>query len=134
MKSLIPFKDRVPTTSLFDDMFNTSLRNFFGDSAFTGKSLYATVVDEKDKYVVKAEVPGLSEEDIKIDFENGTVSIEASYKEESKNSFRSGSWNWSYYIPNVDSEKINATLKNGILSIEMPKLEKPESRKIQINK
>jgi len=131
MKSLMPFKDKtLATTSLFDEMFNTSLRNFFGDS--TSMNLYANVLDEKDKYVVKAEVPGLSEDDIKVDYENGTVNIVASYKEETKNSFRSGSWNWSYYIPNVDAEKINASLKNGILSIDLPKQEKLESKKIKI--
>lgn len=128
MKNLVPFRDRVPT--LFDEMLD--MRNFFGNSAFSGKALYANVSDEKDKYVVKAEVPGLSEEDVKVDYENGTISIEAAYKEETKNSFRSGSWNWSYYIPNVDAEKINASLKNGILTIDIPKQEKPESKKIQI--
>jgi len=132
MKSLVPFGSRTP--SLFDEMFNTSFRNLINDSTLSSKNLYANIVEEKDKYVVKAEIPGLSEDDIKLDFENGTISIEASYKEESKNSFRSGSWNWSYYIPNVDTEKINASLKDGILTVDLPKQEKALSKKIQINK
>jgi len=131
MKNLVPFGSR---TSLFDEMFNTSLRNIFNDSTFSSKNLYANIVEEKDKYIVKAEIPGLSEDDVKLDFENGTISIEASYKEESKNSFRSGSWNWSYYIPNIDADKINASLKDGILTVELLKQEKILGKKIQINK
>jgi len=130
MKSLIPFRER----SLFDEMFNTSFKSLLNDSAFSGRNLYANIVEEKDKYVVKAEVPGLSEDDIKLDFENGTVSIEASYKEESNNSFRSGSWSWSYYVPGVDADNINASLKDGILTVDLPKQEKALSKKIQISR
>jgi len=129
MKSLIPFRER----SLFDEMLDMPFRSLLGQSAFD-KNLYANIIEEKDKYIVKAEVPGLSEDDVKLNFENGTISIEASYKEESKNSFRSGSWSWSYYIPNVDPDKIGASLKDGILTVDLPKQEKALSKKIQINK
>jgi len=132
MKNLVPFESRTP--SLFDEMFNTSLRNLFNDSTLSNKNLYTNIIEENNKYIVKAEIPGLSEDDIKLNFENGTISVEAFYKEELKNSFRSGSWSWSYYIPNVDAEKIHASLKDGILTVDLPKQEKALSKKIQINK
>ena len=120
--------------SLFDDFFNFPARNLFRNLAEENysRSLNANVKEENDKFIVQAEVPGLEEKDIDVSFSGNSLTIKAEYKDETKNLSRSGSWSWVYYIQDADSEKIEASLKNGVLKIEIPKIEKSESKKIII--
>ena len=135
MNSLTPWRTnrREPSVRSMLDLFDMPMRSFFDDPFFNRKSLNADISEEQDKYVVKAEVPGLSEDNIDINFENGKLNIVAQYKEEDKSSMRSGSWSWSYYIPNVSSDAISAEMKNGILSVSLPKSESSKAQKIKIN-
>ncbi len=107
----------------------------FADLAPTNRHYLNVIVDvdEKDNYVIKAEVPGIKEEDLDVSYENGIVTITAEYKEEGKNVFRKGKYARSFRLLDVDAEKTEATLKDGILTVVMPKAEDRKSRKIKIN-
>jgi HSP20 family protein len=132
MKSLVPFNSKgMQPRSLLDEMFSLGdliETPFFGGS----KRLNANISEEEDKYVVNVEVPGLTDDDIQLSFENNNLSIVAAYKEETKNSIRSGSWSWSYYLPNIQADQIDANLKNGVLMIQLAKEPKAISKKITI--
>lgn len=97
------------------------------------------VREEKDHYLLEAEMPGLTEKDVDIKLEGNLLSIKAEKqeKEESKKDGylirerRSRSYSRSFVLPDdVDPEKIEASFKNGVLDLRMPK--KPESKPKQI--
>ena len=102
------------------------------------------VLDEGDHYIINAEIPGVSKEDIKLNVSDNNVEISAQHKEEKeekkKNYIRKERRAFSFHrslpLPDkVDSSKTKAKLNNGILSVEIPKINptpKPKSQDIDI--
>lgn len=98
------------------------------------------IAEENDRLLVRVEVPGVDEKDLKVNFEDGLLMISGERQFERKDDRnyhrieRSyGSFSRSFTLPrNVDSSKISATFKNGILEIEVPKLEEAKPKQIQI--
>ena len=98
---------------------------------------------EKDgKYFLNAELPGLKRDDISISIEDGYVTVRGkkeTNKEEEGTSYylketRSGSFSRSFRLPGkVDKENINATFKDGVLTLAMPLEKAPETKKIEIH-
>jgi len=92
-------------------------------------------------YVVRAELPGMEpDKDIEITVENGTLTIHAERREETKEAhrseFRYGSFTRSMALPDqTDTEHITATYDKGILEVKVPvPEEKAEGRRIEITK
>jgi HSP20 family protein len=90
------------------------------------------VVEEKDKYEITAEIPGIQKEEVDINLKKDIIEISAEHKEQNeikKENFirRERSRNIFYRkIPlpnNVDKKGIEATLNNGIISLTLPKVE-----------
>ncbi|HEV2721748.1 MAG TPA: Hsp20/alpha crystallin family protein [Thermoanaerobaculia bacterium] len=124
------------------------LEPFFGrfnflDDAVQGNT-WAPAVDvaeETDKIVVKVEVPGMNENDLKVNFENGvlTVSGERQFERKDDRNYHRiertyGSFVRTFSLPrSVDATKIAASYVNGVLEIEIPKLEEAKPKQIQIN-
>lgn len=121
-----------------DDFFN----NVFSDN-----DLPATNVSETKKaYNLELSVPGFGKEDFKIEVDKNVLKISAvkeNTKEETdedekvwRREFSSSSFTRSFVLPdNVDTEKIEAKEKSGILKITLPKMDKaPEDlvKKIEI--
>lgn len=98
---------------------------------------------EKDgKYFLNAELPGLKRDDISISIEDGYVTVSGkkeTNKEEEGTSYylketRSGSFSRSFRLPGkVDKENIDATFKNGVLTVAMPLEKEAETKKIEIH-
>jgi HSP20 family protein len=107
-------------------------------------SLSCDVLDEGDKYVIKAEMPGVKKDEIKINVFDNSLEISAQHKEEEeekkKNYLRKERSEISYYrtlpLPEkVVSDKTQAKLADGILSMTIPKATptpKPKSISIQV--
>jgi HSP20 family protein len=107
-------------------------------------SVSCDVLDEGDHYIINAELPGVTKEDVKLNVSDNNVEISAEHKEEKeekkKNYVRKERRSFSYHrslpLPEkVDSAKTIAKLNNGILSIEIPKINptpKPKSKDIPI--
>ena len=99
------------------------------------------VADHENEYVVKAEVPGCKAEDIDISVSGNVLTISGEKKEEkevkekdyyhSERSFGSFRRDLSL-ATDVDTTKIDAECKNGILTVKLPKCEKAKPAKIQI--
>ena len=123
--------------------------NFFNDDFFPKKevSLMKTdIIEKKDKYVLKMDLPGFSKEDIDLSLNNGYLEISAKVLKEDNNDEEEkylhrerfyGECQRSFYVgDDVNKENISAEFKNGILFVEVPKKEeteeKNESRKIEI--
>ena len=90
------------------------------------------VIEREKEYCIKAEMPGLSEKDVEVTVSDGRLTIRGEKKEERQEekenyylSERSyGSFQRSFQLPDtVDKDKIEATSKNGVLTIRLPKTE-----------
>ncbi|HEV7425437.1 MAG TPA: Hsp20/alpha crystallin family protein [Thermoanaerobaculia bacterium] len=116
--------------------------NFLEDETKSG--VWAPPVDvaeEKDKIFVRVEVPGMNESDLKVSFEDGllTVSGERQFERKDDRNYHRiertyGSFSRSFSLPRtVDASSIAANYRDGILEIEIPKLEEAMPKQIQIN-
>ncbi len=91
--------------------------------------------------VVRVEVPGMDEKDLKVHYEDGllTISGEREFERKDDRNYHRiersyGSFVRSFSLPrSVDADKISASYKNGVLEIEIPKLEEAKPKQIQIN-
>ena len=99
------------------------------------------MLEEKDKYVVKADLPGMKKEDIEVSVTQNMLTIKGERKieEERKDEGyyycerRYGSFVRSIALPgSVEVDKIKATYKDGVLTVELPKAEEEKGRKIDI--
>lgn len=124
--------DFRPTTfsSLLDNFFNESNGNASRVKSFRPG---VDVVETEKNYEIHVALPGIAKKDISIDINDGVISISGERKfeneEEGKNyrlvETRFGSFSRSFNIPeHVDASKIDASFKDGILKVELPKDEK----------
>jgi len=100
------------------------------------------IVEEKDKVLVRVELPGVEEKDVKLNVEGHTLTIEgekkSSYEKKEGGFHRAecfyGSFLRRVELPrSVDIEKAQATYRNGVLTVELPKKEEAKSRQIAIS-
>ena len=98
---------------------------------------------EKDgKYHLSAEVPGMTRDDISVTIHDGYVSIsgkkETTKEEKEANYYmketKYGSFSRSFHLPEeVDEAKVEATYKDGVLTVIIPKKEDTKTKKIDIH-
>jgi len=127
---------------------NRLFDNFFrGDRTpeeSTSLSLWTPAVDieeREDAYSVKVELPGVSKEDVKITLESNTLTIRGDKKQEKEEKGKNyhriersyGSFQRSFALPStVKAEKIDASYKDGILEITLPKAEEAKPKQIEV--
>jgi HSP20 family protein len=99
------------------------------------------LVETDDQFVLKADLPGLSEEDVSIEVEDGVLTVSGERKaehEEKKEGYyrveRSfGAFRRSLTLPDgVDPEAVTASVDKGVLEIRIPKPEDRKPRKVAI--
>jgi len=101
------------------------------------------VKEEKNRFVVTADIPGVDPKDIDVTMENGALTIrgERNYESEDKDEDNGytriersyGTFYRRLALPDVaDAENISAQGKNGVLQIVIPKSEKAKPRRIEI--
>lgn len=122
----------------FDEFFNPDLL------PSTGKLAPAVdITEEKDRYIVKADLPGMRQEDVKVELDDGILKIsgerktEREEKDEAKKyhyyerSF--GSFERRFVLPrDTDADKIDAKYENGVLSVSIPKTEAKKAKEIKV--
>lgn len=132
-----PFREAITLRDAMDKLFE--------DSVITPRAVGAMpkidIKDKKDSIVVKAELPGMSEEDVEIEISDGVMTIsgqKGAEKEEEEEGFyykesHSGAFSRSFTLPaDVKEEKAEAEMKNGILNITIPKVEPKKATKVKI--
>ncbi len=99
------------------------------------------VSETKNEYVVKAELPGIDPKDIDISLTSDLLTIKGEKKQEREEKEENyhliersyGSFTRSIQLPGqVQSDKINATYKNGVLKVTLPKTEEAKKKEIKI--
>jgi HSP20 family protein len=95
----------------------------------------------KDHVLVKADLPGLRKEDVTVTLEDGYLTIRGEKKGETEtkdaHSFHRervfGSFTRSFEVPvAVDAKRIEATFKDGVLEVRLPKSEEAKPKQIEI--
>jgi HSP20 family protein len=141
IKKWEPFKELMTLREDMDRFFN----NFFGRSVTENyEGVWTPVVDieeDKDNYIVRAELPGLRKEDITISVRGSRLALsgERAYESEDKGKTyhrieRSyGKFVRHINLPNeIDESKVKATYQDGILTVILPKPEAARPREVQI--
>jgi HSP20 family protein len=101
------------------------------------------LVEKKDAYVIRAELPGVDRENIDISFEKNVLTISGQKNaliEAGSEELRvfaaervSGTFSRSLRMPDyIDGEKIGAEYKDGVLTVTIPKAEIAQPRKIEV--
>ncbi len=100
------------------------------------------IVDRDDDIMVRADVPGVTKENLDVSFTDNTITIRgltsAEKKEEKGDYFRNetmkGAFTRTMYLPSdVDGSKASSTFKHGVLEVVVPKLEKARRIKVDVS-
>ena len=135
--------DLIPFATKSHDLFDNFDRRWNEMGAALG-DFRTDITEEKDKYVLEAELPGFKREDINIDVEDDRLVITAKTSSETTESGekknyvhrerRSATYQRSFSISNIATEAITASYNDGILTLNLPKMLPKESaaRKITV--
>ena len=106
-----------------------------------GWSPLVDIEESDDSYVVEAELPGVKKDDVNIEFVGNELIITGEIKERERKGAlrhkarRTGRFDYRIVLPeHIDSEKIDASLSDGVLTLRVPKSEHAQRRKIEIKK
>jgi HSP20 family protein len=136
-REITAMQDRM--ARLFGDVY---LRD--EDTGFRGSWAPAVDIYETESHdlVLKAELPGMTREDIEVTVENstlvlkGTKKFDSDIKEENYRRIERtyGTFNRSFTLPNtVDATKVSADYKNGVLTVKLPFREEAKPRTINVD-
>lgn len=137
-----PRPAELTSVSRFDRMMDDVFAGFPAMAAGEGKLFPVTDVSEDDNAVTLIlELPGVGSEDVQLSLENTTLLIKAEKKAEKSESSdqvrrveRSfGTFERSFTLSNViDTDGIEASLADGVLTVVLPKSERAKSRTIEV--
>jgi HSP20 family protein len=104
-----------------------------------GWSPLVDIEEQEDAYVLEAELPGVKRQDVNIELVGNELTINGEIKERERKGplrrreRRMGRFEYRVRLPDqVDAEKIDAKLDNGVLMVKVPKSERAQRRKIEI--
>jgi HSP20 family protein len=119
--------------------------DFWSNDAFGGAMEWVPAVDiveREHEITLKAELPGVEPRDVAISLENNVLTLQGhreSEKEVRKENYyrmerATGAFARSFTIPvSIDSDRVTADFKNGLLTITLPKKESSKGRTIEVN-
>ena len=133
--------DPFTTTNPFGAFEDTLNRFFAVPAASRPWSPAVDILENEQELTLKADVPDMTEKDIAIQIENGTLTIKGERKFEKKDDKSGyhriersyGAFSRSFSLPDtVEAEKVNAAYKNGVLTVTLPKKELAKPRVIEV--
>jgi HSP20 family protein len=110
-------------------------------SFFEGWEPTVDIFEDKDNITVRAELPGMRKEDISVSLDGNTLTISGERKREDEqregDTYRAerffGRFQRSITLPRaVDQQKIQATYRDGVLTIKLPKSEEAKPKQIDV--
>jgi HSP20 family protein len=136
-------EDKAMLPTITRKTYSPFLSNLFDDDFFPvlsnrTSSMPAVNIKENEKsFMLELAVPGMDKKDLKIDINEDVLTISSESKneiEEEKDGYKRKEFSYSsfcrsFFIPeNVNREKIVASYKDGILNVELPKMEEEKSK------
>jgi HSP20 family protein len=124
----------------FHTRMNRLMESAFG--GFAGLDSWVppvTVEETESSFVVDAEVPGVERENLTVDVQRNELSISGKIDDSDREGVvhsstrKTGSFYYRTTLPgNVDADSVSATLKDGVLRVEVPKTEPAQGKRIEI--
>ncbi len=135
-----PFRDMLNLRADMDKVF----KSFFSGFPEEREGYWAPIIDieeDKDKIIVKVEIPGMRKEDIQVAVHGNILTVSGERKQESELKDRTyhrierayGKFSRTITLPSeVDADEIKASYKDGLLKIDLPKPESIKPRQIDV--
>lgn len=130
------------------DEMNRVMDRFFSPELFEGSDFSTSrwlpnmdVQEDKDRFTISMELPGLSKDDVSLTVREGMLTIEGERKQEDEKEGvnyhrverRYGKFLRSFQLPiRVQEDKIEAVFKDGILTVQIPKAEEVKPKQIAV--
>ena len=140
-----PFNELATMQDRINRIFGDAYTRRFDDGGLTQRGEWLPVVDifenANQEIVLKAELPGLAREDIDVRVENNTLTLRGERKRESEVKQEQyhrversyGAFTRSFSLPSrIDTEKVKAEFKDGVLSITLPVKAEAKPRHIDV--
>jgi HSP20 family protein len=99
------------------------------------------IAETPEEFLIKAELPEVKKEDVKVTVENGVLRIEGERRQEKEEKTKKfhrierayGSFVRTFVVPdNIDEAKVSAEFKDGVLNVHLPKTEKAKHKAIEV--
>ena len=143
-----PSKELLNVEREFNKLFNTFNRRFgFDDSTMNEElenavwSPLTDISENKDQYILKMDLPGVSKENLKLSFNDGELIISGERKQEKEGKDSKyhriertyGKYFRAFTLPQtIQADKINAEFKDGQLTVTVPKSEEAKPKELEI--
>ena len=123
------------------DPFNETSRGRGGSNEMMAPAF--DVRETEDAYLIEADLPGFDENDVDVSLSGNRLTVSGKRENKSENKRESyyysersyGSFSRSFVLPEgTDSERIEADMKNGVLTLQVPKAAATQPRKIQLSR
>lgn len=144
-RGLLPWEPREGLDS-FRNEFDRIFDRFFGGTPLMRGETEAwgpavDVIDEENQVVVRSAIPDINKENLEVRVTDDMLTISGRTEEEKTKDrrnyyireLRSGSFRRDIPLPaEVDSEKVAASYKNGVLTITLPKIKEARAREVKV--
>lgn len=138
-----PFRELEEMSDRLNRMFARPATRTNGKETILVADWTPTVdISETDgEYQIKAEIPDVKKEDVKVTLEDGVLTIQGERKQEKEEKGKKyhrversyGSFVRSFSLPDlIDDEKVKAEFKDGVLNLHLPKSEKAKPKAIEV--
>jgi HSP20 family protein len=138
-----PFRELSSLQSEMNRLFNTAFENQgSGPSTARRWTPAMDLLETDDEFVLRADLPGLSESDVSIELEDNVLTLSGERRTEHEDKREGfyrmerafGAFSRSLTLPKgVDPEGVNAAFDRGVLEVRIPKPEQRKPRKISIS-
>lgn len=126
--------DLMPRKFYLDDIFDDFI------SSRKEQNMKCDIYEKGGDYHIEMDIPGFNKDEISVETKDGYLTIKAEKKNEvneedkNKNYIRRertyGKYERSFYLGNLDEDKIDATFENGMLKLVVPKKEEVDTKKV----
>lgn len=139
MFKLVPVRPmrKVNSIAKSEDIFDQFFDSFFNEDPFTSfnklekrlSGFMVDVLDDGDRYVIEADLPGFDKENVKVAYQDQQLTITAhrqEQNEEKKDNYirrerYCGDFKRSFFVDNIDPDAISASFNNGVLKVVLNK-------------
>ena len=137
-----PLREMENMLDRYSQATGRSIANSDTDLGFAEWSPTVDIEEDDNNYLIRADVPGVDKKDIDVRLDNGVLSITGEKKVEKETGKGSkqhrterycGSFSRRFTLPTtINSDKVDASYKNGVLSLKIPKAEEAKPKAIEI--
>lgn len=126
--------------ALFDEVFDRANGHAQAYPGMWGPPV--DILESRDSYLIRAELPGMKKEEISVEFKEGALTLSGEKKFEEpaegvtyhRSERASGKFARSFHLPQtIKQDGINATFRDGILEIHVPKADEAKPKQIAIS-